>query len=105
MDDFSIWSSVHKSNFTYFEEDWEGSCLIDLSSGTEEDVKVIFCSDRDGYIKYLPNSSAGNIDKISPEDVDTDTEEFYNLQGLRVANPTHGIFIRKFRGKVSKVIK
>ena len=105
LDDFSIWSSVHKSNFTYFEEDWEGSCLIDLSSGTEEDVKVIFCSDRDGYIKYLPNSSAGNIDKISPEDVDTDTEEFYNLQGLRVANPTHGIFIRKFRGKVSKVIK
>lgn len=104
LDDFSTWSNDHNLYPTYIEEDWKGSCLIDLSSGTEGDIKVIFCSDKDGYIKYLPNSSAGNIDKISPEDVDADTEEFYNLQGLRVANPTHGIFIRKFRGKVSKVI-
>lgn len=31
--------------------------------------------------------------------------EYFNLQGIRVANPEHGIFIRRQGNKVSKVVK
>lgn len=31
--------------------------------------------------------------------------EYYNLQGVRIANPDHGIFIRVANGKVSKVVR
>ena len=33
-----------------------------------------------------------------------DREEYYNLQGVRVANPESGIYIRRCGDKVEKII-
>lgn len=50
-------------------------------------------------------SSIGNImtDEIPEQDADAVTE-YYNLQGIRVANPSHGLYIRRCGKKVDKVI-
>lgn len=44
-----------------------------------------------------------NIEAEAAEDLNA-PEEFYNLQGIRVAEPTHGIFIKRQGKKVTKVI-
>ena len=47
-----------------------------------------------------------NPDSIEGITVDSDAEAvYYNLQGIRVANPGNGIYIRVQGGKTTKVIR
>lgn len=41
----------------------------------------------------------------SPYSMDAADEEYYNLQGIRVARPENGIFIRRFGAKAVKILK
>jgi len=58
----------------------------------------------DKFLVTLPSDpSDGIIDGISTrEDAPV---EYFNLQGVRVQNPTHGVFIRRQGESVSKVIR
>lgn len=53
----------------------------------------------EALVIFLANAGVGNIA------VDNNaTKEYYNLQGIRVANPENGLFIVRQGNKVSKVI-
>lgn len=52
-------------------------------------------------ISYVLSSTVG-IDSIEATEA---AAEYYNLQGVRVANPEHGIFVRVQNGKAVKVVK
>ena len=41
-----------------------------------------------------------NIEVTEEEEV-----EYYNLQGVKVANPSNGVYIRVINGKATKVVK
>ena len=50
--------------------------------------------------------TVGNAN-VAIEEVDADANapvEFYNLQGVKVARPENGVFIKKQGNKVTKVI-
>ena len=49
----------------------------------------------------LPDNPEAGINGITPEE---ETPVFYNLQGQRVNNPGHGIFIRVCGGKRTKIV-
>ena len=51
-------------------------------------------------ISYTENNGNG----LSAIESDSDAAAFYTLQGVRVANPENGIFIRVAGGKASKVV-
>ena len=63
--------------------------------------------------QYFPNKFAAQYTFVIPADYTTAIEsvevaagavEYYNLQGVKVANPENGLFIKKQGNKVSKVI-
>ena len=62
----------------------------------------------DGYsverfqIKSTSNVPTG-VDTVGVEEADGEAV-YYNLQGVRVANPEHGIFVKVVNGKASKVV-
>ena len=45
------------------------------------------------------NAGIGNVNAAT-----TDKVEYFNLQGIRIENPTHGLYIRRAGKKVEKVI-
>ncbi|MCM1153289.1 MAG: hypothetical protein NC328_06520 [Muribaculum sp.] len=49
--------------------------------------------------KVSTNTAVGSID------VDTAKAEYYNLQGVKVANPENGIFVKVVGGKAVKVVR
>lgn len=54
------------------------------------------------YVFYTNNNPASGLNTV---EVDANAPvEYFNLQGVRVANPANGIFIRRQGAKVSKVI-
>lgn len=53
---------------------------------------------------YLPKGSGG-VDGVMADDGSSDEPKvYYNLQGIQVSNPEHGIFIMRQGGKSSKVV-
>jgi hypothetical protein len=66
-------------------KDWDGN---------EIDVPITEIAENDGIITFkVKGGNAGVEDlTISEENVPT---EYYNLQGIRVANPTHGLYIAR----------
>ena len=49
------------------------------------------------------NSSLSGLENIAVEAIDTTAPaEYYNLQGIRVANPTPGIYLIRQGAKVTK---
>lgn len=52
--------------------------------------------------KFTAPESAGVEDLVVSDD-ETAPVEYYNLQGIRVANPENGVFIRRQGSKVSKI--
>jgi len=57
----------------------------------------------DAVYLYTPKGQSG-IGDIEIEDEKSAPVEYYNLQGIRVYNPEHGIYIRRQGNKVSKVM-
>ena len=57
----------------------------------------------DGYIPTVYQSSG--VDDAMAEDEPDAEPEYYNLQGIRVMNPEHGIYIERRGSKVRKIMK
>ncbi|MDE6369848.1 MAG: hypothetical protein K2K94_11510 [Muribaculaceae bacterium] len=57
-----------------------------------------------GAIFTLYNDNAAGIDDITVDDSNSPVE-YFNLQGVRVANPENGLFIVRQGSKTSKVVK
>ena len=56
-------------------------------------------------VEFVPENLT-SVPSTSVTDVEIDENapvEFYNLQGVRVANPENGLFIRRQGNKVEKV--
>ena len=49
------------------------------------------------------DDTPSGIDGIKVDDNGDTTIEFYNLQGVRVAHPSSGLFIRRCGSKVTKI--
>lgn len=57
------------------------------------------------YVEFWFNEpNANDDDYVSSVSVENAPVEFYNLQGVKVAEPSHGIFIRKQGTETSKAI-
>ena len=56
------------------------------------------------YFNGLKDSEGGQSGVISVEEVENAPVEYYNINGMRVANPSNGIFIRKQGSKTTKVV-
>lgn len=64
-------------------------------------------SPRNHYNMYFKNFRIEALVLSGIDDVEADEDaepEYYNLQGIRVANPTHGIYIMRRGSVVSKVV-
>lgn len=98
-----------KSNFTgtcngttlSFRNNYE---LASVAAGTY-DLTIVVTIFNDApslyVINYTPNTSGiETIEATSKSNV-----EFYNLNGFKVTNPAHGIYIRVADGKASKIIR
>ena len=71
------------------------------NSWTLKAGKYVFTIDFEkGVVRVEPKTSTG-VENISAEG--EAAAEYYNLQGVRVANPANGIFIRVANGKAVKV--
>lgn len=69
----------------------------------EGDYTVTFiCTGVTGMITFLPYEDAA-VEGIEGEAATDKAPVYYNLQGVRVDNPSKGIFIRKSGSKVEKV--
>ena len=56
----------------------------------------------EGWKKFAHISAVSGIENIEA-DVNTPVE-YFNLQGVKVANPSNGLYIRRQGGKTSKVL-
>jgi hypothetical protein len=57
------------------------------------------------YILYAEKDNGGNTNAIENVAVDANAPvEFYNLQGVRVANPTNGIYVKRQGNTATKVL-
>lgn len=71
-------------------------------------ASVTFAADATNNLKtinvyYVPASGQTGIESVTAADEDAPVE-YYNLQGVRVMNPTAGLYIVKQGGKVSKTV-
>ena len=66
---------------------------------------VVFKSSEKPTIKTINVVTSGVYDSVDDIVIDENAPvEYYNLQGVRVANPENGIYIRRQGSKVSKVL-
>ena len=74
---------------TYYEEEWLN----------EEDYKVLTLGYE--YFDDVMTPNTGAVESLVNENAPV---EYYNLQGVKVAQPQNGIFIRKQGNKTSKIV-
>ncbi len=84
---------------TRFDSAWDETETIDHNS--------LFGWDYEKYLPttkllFLPSSSSG-VGSVAADEVNAPVE-YYNLQGVKVAKPSNGLFIKKQGNKVSKVL-
>lgn len=83
------------------------SNLIWIAPSGEKVESVKFeCTKSTMYIDWIYAWAAGTpagIDGITVDDQDAPVE-YFNLQGVRVANPSNGLYIRRQGNKVEKVV-
>ena len=78
------------------EEDWNGVCYFCL-----DESLVFFSNDKDADCPFeIKENAVSNISVESSE-----APVYFNLQGVRVANPENGLFIVVKDGKAVKVVK
>lgn len=58
----------------------------------------------DFTVTYLGDLTNTGVSKVTKDDDDNAPVEYYNLQGVKVANPENGIFIKKQGSKATKVV-
>ena len=107
------WQIVDRTNNTVVYEKKEETTVA-ASSGNATALFVEKVSETKAYIyHYHPGAYVAMYTFEVPADIDTAIEsvevaagavEYYNLQGVKVANPENGLFIKKQGNKVSKVI-
>ena len=79
----------------------DGKLAIEMSKAYEVGAQNRFAW-KSFIIKYLGVESTG-VEGIASENVNAPIE-YYNLQGVRVANPTNGIYVVKQGDKVTKAV-
>lgn len=76
----------------WFTEPFTGTVLFRLTNGLH----------KDGELEFLK----GQVNGIAGVEADNNGEvEYYNLQGVRVANPENGLFIMRHGSEVKKIVK
>ena len=55
---------------------------------------------KDGYVMF---DADGNMTSVEGIEVENAPVEYFNLQGVRVANPENGLYIRRQGNKVEKI--
>ena len=70
----------------------------------ENGVDIWVCSYTQGVAYYYYGvDGATGIESVEVEEAEA-TAEYYNLQGIKVVNPSNGLFIKKQGNKITKVI-
>lgn len=82
--------------------EFEGSVNVTLPIGLSVDNISDWYRGRTAKVKFDGKLSATMIEAVTVDE--NAPVEYYNLQGVRVAEPAHGIFIRRQGAEVSKVI-
>lgn len=106
---------MEQSAFKYSSDFKTLTASVDLPAAEARDASGEYClgihasSIKDRYNIYVKNFriealalQTSGIDAVEAEDADAPVE-YFNLQGIRVDNPAHGIFIKRQGNKTSKV--
>ena len=98
--DFNNYDNPKKAVFTVGDD---GKLAITMTKHTSADTQNRFAF-KSFILKYHgTNSSLGGVESIEADAFDADAPaEYYNLQGIRVAEPTTGLYIVRQGSKVSK---
>lgn len=98
--DFNNYDNLKKAVFTVGDD---GNLAITMTKHTSADTQTRFAF-KSFILKYHgTNSSLGGVEGIEADAFDADAPaEYYNLQGIRVAEPTTGLYIVRQGSKVSK---
>ena len=98
--DFNNYDNLKKAVFTVGDD---GKLAITMTKHTSVDTQNRFAF-KSFILKYHgTNSSLGGVEGIEADAFDaTAPAEYYNLQGIRVAEPTTGLYIVRQGSKVSK---
>lgn len=98
--DFNNYDNLKKAVFTVGDD---GQLAITMTKHTSADTQTRFAF-KSFILKYHgTNSSLGGVEGIETDAFDADAPaEYYNLQGIRVADPTTGLYIVRQGSKVSK---
>lgn len=98
--DFNNYDNLKKAVFTVGDD---GKLAITMTKHTSADTQNRFAF-KSFILKYHgKNSSLGSVEGIETDAFDADAPaEYYNLQGIRVAEPTTGLYIVRQGSKVSK---
>jgi len=98
--DFNNYDNLKKAVFTVGDD---GQLAITMTKHTSADTQNRFAF-KSFILKYHgKNSSLGSVEGIETDAFDADAPaEYYNLQGIRVAEPTTGLYIVRQGSNVSK---
>ena len=92
----AVYSRANSVKPTYRREERTDSYVVTIPAGSPKVTKITFGED----------ISTG-IDSITPDSAADDANapvEYFNLQGIRVATPTHGLYIRRQGNVVTKIL-
>ncbi len=95
--DYQVYNGGDPANMT-LEAEWNGVAYLDLRDAAES--YIWFSNDKDALPDWDVFSGVSNIGSESNE-----APVYFNLQGVRVANPENGLFIVVKDGKAVKVVK
>lgn len=102
MTDLFVYAEVPPTGdnmFLYRPENIYANCTLHVAHGSVE-----------AYKAAVPWNNFANIEEMIQtgiETIETEAESevvFYNMQGIRVENPEHGMYIRICGDKISKVV-
>lgn len=113
----------HWGSFNFYETAAEGNCYWDIAIDADGNAKIsnkgregaylswkaynqnfeLVTTDKETGTIQLYASNAAGVNDIVAEDSNAPVE-YYNLQGVRVANPENGLYIRVQGKKATKVL-
>lgn len=90
---------AHNVNTAGFEVKEDGRLSIRMEKTSKAGMQNRFAF-KSFALSYLGNDGSGVVDVAADSNAPV---EYFNLQGVRVANPENGVFLRRQGSKVSKV--
>ena len=81
-----------------------GSLAAEVNEDGTATIYVFNQADRIGVYTFDPNGTPSQSGVEETLANDNAPVEYYNLQGVKVANPENGIFVKKQAGKATKVV-